>query len=122
MVDVPGATQVVIAIQHQDVLEAVTQQLDGGTHAAEAGADDDGLVLGGDSQRLDLGAGGGGSRHGTLLGRAPGRDGQVSEAAAAPRPGLTRQTDGACREANPPMSPPHVPSPGFSPAFCPRIG
>jgi hypothetical protein len=57
---VPRATEVVLAVEHDDVVDAETAQGDGGTHAAEAGPDDEGFMdlavgLGGHAKLLKLG-------------------------------------------------------------------
>jgi hypothetical protein len=41
---VPGAAEVVLAVEHDDVLDAEATQRNRGAHAAEPRADDDGLV------------------------------------------------------------------------------
>ena len=40
----PGAAEVVLAVEDDDVVDAEATQRDGGAHAAEPGADDDGVV------------------------------------------------------------------------------
>ena len=44
-VDVPGAAEVVLALEDHEVVDAQPLELDGRAHAAEARADDDRLVL-----------------------------------------------------------------------------
>ena len=43
-VDVPGPAQVVLALEHHEVVDAQPLERDGGAHAAEPGPDDDRLV------------------------------------------------------------------------------
>jgi hypothetical protein len=41
---VPGAAEVVLALEDDDVVDVEASQGDGGAHATESGADDDGVV------------------------------------------------------------------------------
>ena len=45
-IDVPGAAHVGLPVEDEQVVDPEPLELDGGTHAAEPGADDDGLVVG----------------------------------------------------------------------------